>query len=51
MLMFPFTEKKKTEEKKLGVGVGKEQAICLGHIDLEVPLVNPNGNGNSDTQV
>lgn len=51
MLMFPFTEKKKTEEKKLGVGVENEQAICLGHIDFEVPLVNPNGNGDLDMQV
>lgn len=51
MLTFPFTKKKKTEEKKLEVGVGKEQAFCLGHIEFEVPLVSPNGNADLDMQV
>lgn len=31
--------------------MGKEQAFCLEHIDFEVPLVNPNGNGDLDMQV
>lgn len=51
MLMFPFIKNKKTEEKKLGVEMGKEQAIFLRHTDFEVPLINPNGNGYLDMQV
>lgn len=51
MLKFPLTETKKTEEEKLGVGVGEEQARCLGHVNFEVPVVNPNGSVDLDMQV
>lgn len=46
MLDLPFTEPEKTEEEKRGMGVGEEQAFCLGHTDFEMPIINPNENVN-----
>lgn len=30
--------------------VGEEQAFCLGHVNFEIPIINPNGNVDLDMQ-
>lgn len=51
MFDLPFTEPEKTEEEKRGMGVGEEQAFCLGHVNLEMPIINPNENVNLNIPV
>lgn len=51
MLDLPFTEPEKTEEEKRGMGVGEERAFNLGHVNFEMPIINPNENVNLNIQV